>query len=593
MDGQISLFIIQPQLRKEEIIMPKKLGRSFLHIFSMVVMCILLTGIGYATDNPLPAEYPDEWGVIFGQAKPLKEVEFPSIQHNAFTGFNPGRTIYKKGTVVYEGGPELQCDIICDRDVAVTMRDGVKIYIDIFRPANSTGKVPAILAYGAYGKGTPRKPLAEMPAGDGNSGLAKFEAPDPGFYCRHGYAVINVDARGTNMSEGNIHYWGSVDAGDGYDLIEWVAAQDWCNGKISMGGRSWLGICQWYIAGAKPPHLAAIAPFGAHLYDMYRKDFAGGVATWSHNKMVTDDLMGKNLREHPWETFLKYPLMNEYWEDKIAKLENIKIPVYCAASYGGGDFEGARILMGPQTWIRVQTRPTNDDDLLRFYDRYLKGIENGWETTPRVRVAVMDPGGSSDQINRPEDSWPLPQTVYKPLFLDSAKGSLSAHPAAIKSTARYDAKEGQAAFLITFEEDTELTGYSKLVLWVEAEDADDMDIFVSVQKVDFLGNVHRATSGQQRVAVRALDPEKTLSYLPVHSYKKVEKLSKGQVVPVEVAIWPMGMLWHKGEQLLLTVAGDKLGNRTNRKSNNRGYHIIHTGPQYPSYLQVPVIPHKK
>jgi len=52
------------------------------------------------------------------------------------------------------------------------------------------------------------------------------------------------------------------------------------------------------------------------------------------------------------------------------------------------------------------------------------------------------------------------------------------------------------------------------------------------------------------------------------------------------------MLWHKGEQLLLTVAGDKLGNRTNRKSNNKGYHIIHTGPHYPSYLQVPVIPQK-
>ena len=202
----------------------------------------------------------------------------------------------------------------------------------------------------------------------------------------------------------------------------------------------------------------------------------------------------------------------------------------------------------------------------------------------------MDPGGSSDQINRPEKSWPLPQTVYRPLFLDSSEGTLSAQPVASSSTARYDAKEGEAAFTITFQEDTELTGYSKLVLWVEAEDADDMDIFVSVQKVDFLGNAHRATSGQQRVAVRALDPEKTLSYLPVHSFKKAEKLSAGQIVPVEIGIWPMGMLWHKGEKLLLIVAGDKLGGRMNLRSNNKGYHIIHTGPQYPSYLQVPVIP---
>jgi len=74
--------------------MRKKLGRSFLHITAMGVACILLTGIGYAK-NTLPSRYPDEWGVIFGQAKPLKEVAFPSIQHNAFTGFNPERTIYK------------------------------------------------------------------------------------------------------------------------------------------------------------------------------------------------------------------------------------------------------------------------------------------------------------------------------------------------------------------------------------------------------------------------------------------------------------------------------------------------------------------
>ena len=567
-----------------------RLERSFLQLIAVGAICILLIGIGYAGDNPLPTKYPDEWGVIFAKAKPLNEVAFPSIQHNAFTGFKPGRTVYKKGTVVYEGGPKLQSDIICDREVAVTMRDGIKIYIDIFRPADTTEKVPAILAYGAYGKGTPRKPLAEIPAGDGASGLAKFEAPDPGFYCRHGYAVINVDARGTNMSEGDIHYWGSVDAGDGYDLIEWVAAQDWCNGKIGLGGRSWLGICQWYIAAAQPPHLAAIAPFGAHLYDMYRKDFMGGVATGFFNKTVTDDLMGKNLREHPWETFLKYPLMNPYWEDKIAKLNNIKIPVYSAASYGGGDFEGARILMGPQTWIRVQTQPTNDNDLLRFYDRYLKGVENGWETTPRVRVAVMDPGGSSNQINRPEASWPLPRTVYKPLFLDSSKGTLSAQPSTSSSTARYDAKEGQAAFTVTFQEETELTGYLKLLLWVEAENADDMDIFASVQKVDLTGKSHIATSGQQRVAVRAIDPEKTLSYLPVHSFQKVEKLSAGQIVPVEIGIWPMGMLWHKGEQLRLIIAGDKLGGKMNLRSNNNGYHIIHTGPQYPSYLQVPLIP---
>lgn len=572
--------------------MREKLRRQFIHLSAISAICILLTGFGYAADKTLPAKYPDEWGVLFGKAIAPTVVSFPTVAHGAFTGFNPGTTIYKKGTVFYEGGPALPCDIIKDSDVAVTMRDGVKIYIDIFRPAGATEKLPSIICWDPYGKGTPRQPLSEIPAGEGTSGLAMFEGPDPGYYCNHGYAIINVDARGTNMSEGNVHYWGMVESGDGYDLIEWLAKQDWSNGKVGMAGHSWPGISQWFIAAAQPPHLAAIAPWSAHFFDQYRGDVCvGGIPTTAFNKRVTDGLEGQNLVEQPYAMVEKYPLMHPYWEDKIAKIENIKIPVYSFCGYSD-DLEGARKLtrLGhPETWLYIgHRRATNDIDLLRFFDRYLKGIENGWETTPKVRLMVLDPV-SIDQLNRPETSWPLPQTVYNQLFLDSSTGTLSAQPVTESSTARYDAKEGQTAFRITFEEETELTGYMKLVLWVEADGADDMDIFVAVQKVDVQGNVHRSTDGQQRVSLRALDSEKSTSYMPVPSFRKRDMLSEGQIVPVEIAIQPIGMVWHTGEQLLLNVGGDKMG-QSATQSYNKGYHIIHTGPQYPSYLQVPVIP---
>jgi predicted acyl esterase len=138
----------------------------------------------------------------------------------------------------------------------------------------------------------------------------------------------------------------------------------------------------------------------------------------------------------------------------------------------------------------------------------------------------------------------------------------------------------------------------KLVLWVEAVGADDMDLFVTVQKTDVQGNSYRATSGQQRVSLRRLDPEKSTSFKPVPTFRERELLARGQIVPVQIAMQPLGMMWRTGEQLLLTVGGDKLGiNSTNFRgmssvtnSYNKGYHIIHTGPQYPSYLQVPVIP---
>ncbi len=77
---------------------------------------------------------------------------------------------------------------------------------------------------------------------------AKFEGPDPAYWCHHGYAVINPDSRGVGNSEGDIAFWGTGDGEDGYDLIEWVAAQEWCNGRVGMAGNSWLAIAQWYIA---------------------------------------------------------------------------------------------------------------------------------------------------------------------------------------------------------------------------------------------------------------------------------------------------------------------------------------------------------
>ena len=572
--------------------MREKLRRYFVHLSAISAICVLFTGIGYAADNPLPAKYPDEWGVIFGQAMELDPSDFPTEGHNAFTGFDPSRTVYKKGTVFYEGGTAIPCDIIYDRDVTVTMRDGVKIYIDIFRPAGATEKLPAIVCWDPYGKGTPRQPLSEIPSGEGISGLAMFEGPDPGYYCNHGYAIINVDKRGANMSEGNVHYWGMVEAGDGYDLIEWLAKQDWSNGKVGMAGHSWPGISQWFIAAAQPPHLAAIAPWSAHFSDQYRGDVCvGGIPTTAFNKNVTDGLRTTNLVERPYAMVEKYPLMHPYWEDKIAKIENINIPVYSFCGYSD-DLEGARELMRlghSETWLYIGQRgATNDIDLLRFFDRYLKGTENGWETTPKVRLRVMDPA-SIDQFNRPETGWPLPQTVYRQLFLDSSTGALSTQPVTEPSNARYSTKEGKAAFKITFEEDTELTGYMKLLLWVEADGADDMDVFVAIQKGDAQGNFYRATNGQQRVSLRALDPEKSTSYMPVPSFRKRDLLTKGEIVPVEIAIQPLGMVWYAGEQLLLTVSGRSMG-RFPVPTINKGDHIIHTGPQYPSYLQVPVIP---
>lgn len=93
------------------------------------------------------------------------------------------------------------------------------------------------------------------------SELQKWEAPDPAEWCSHGYAVINPDARGAYTSEGKICAQGYQEALDCKDLIEWLAVQPWCNGKVALAGNSWLSIIQWKVASLRPVGLAAIAPW--------------------------------------------------------------------------------------------------------------------------------------------------------------------------------------------------------------------------------------------------------------------------------------------------------------------------------------------
>jgi len=189
----------------------------------------------------------------------------------------------------------LPCDIIRERDVPITLRDGTVIYTDVYLPVGGR-QVPAIIAWSPYGKSVPQNADLLSPSVPLSwvSGLQKFEGPDPAFWCNHGYAVINVDVRGAFNSGGNIQYYGMVDAGDGYDVIEWAASQPWSNGKIGMAGNSWLAITQWFIAATQPPHLAAIAPWNG-FSDYYRNSILqGGIPDLAFNAWLTNQLLGHN-----------------------------------------------------------------------------------------------------------------------------------------------------------------------------------------------------------------------------------------------------------------------------------------------------------
>ena len=372
----------------------------------------------------------DEMEVLFRKVRPVDD------PIGRYPGFRPGATTLPAGTVVEAGALPLPCDILCERDVAIPLRDGVTIYADVFRPVGGTD-LPAILAWSPYGKRGGFEDLDHMPFRAGVpkaavSGLQKFEGPDPAYWCARGYAVLNVDSRGAFMSGGDVHFWGSQDGRDGYDVVEWTAAQEWSNGKVGLAGNSWLAIAQWFIAAERPPHLAAIAPWEG-LVDIYRYDVCrGGIPDTGFMERTIDGTCGNGRVEDPPAMLKRYPLMNEYWRDKAARVEEIEASAYVVASWTNpvhshGTLPGFEGLSSEKKWLRVHNTMEwpdfyeHQDDLRLFFDCYLKGMENDWEGTPRVRLSVLDPGGT-DVVDRPEEEFPPARTQFLPLYLERGPG---------------------------------------------------------------------------------------------------------------------------------------------------------------------------
>lgn len=122
---------------------------------------------------------------------------------------------------------------ILEKDVAIPMRDGVKIYADLYRPKDEIfNKTPTIVLFSPFGKHGAVPPNLFKNMGVDFSKLSKYtlwELPDPYVWCpEHGYSLLNVDARGTWWSEGEAAYFFSPEEGrDGYDIVEWIAQQSW------------------------------------------------------------------------------------------------------------------------------------------------------------------------------------------------------------------------------------------------------------------------------------------------------------------------------------------------------------------------------
>ena len=529
---------------------------------------------------------------------------------------------------------DLAEQVVVERDVWITTRDGTRLSANIFRP-KAPGKYPVVMAFTAYdkNKGPDRYPKLLRNSLKPDFDLGTFtvsewtpwEGPDPAFWVPNGYAVVYVDSRGFASSEGDPSTLSTRDREDFYDAIEWAGTHEWSNGNVGLNGVSYLAISQWVAASGNPPYLKAIIPWEGQS-DPYREVlYHGGIPEIAFTSFwIRKMRAGSNGAPLPHPTLFEFahrrPSLMRWVQQRPATtsgidLPAIQVPALIAATWSDqglhtrGSFEGYKRIASEQKWIFTHGRAKWDvyysGEALAyqkdFFDHFLKGEDNGFDERPSVRLEVRE--SLRDYAVRYVDDWPVPGTEYGKLFLDAAGTLATSLPAEAGSIA-YDSASARAEFSHTFAEDTEVTGNMKLKLWVSTDEGEDMDLFIGVRKFDTEGqevSFYAKTGytegpvamGWLRVSQRALDEQRSTPWQPVLLHEDPLPVSPGDIVPVEIEILPSSTLFRAGETLRLVVQGKDLFAHPALAHGypvNRGKHTIHVGGSYDSHLLVPVIP---
>jgi hypothetical protein len=503
-----------------------------------------------------------------------------------------------------------------DWDVPIRMDDGLVLRADVYRP-DVQGRYPVILSYGPYGKGLAfqegYKTAWDIMARDYPDAVANtsnryqnWEVVDPEKWVRDGYVCVRVDSRGAGRSPGYLCHNSSRETRDIHECIEWAAAQPWSSGKVGMNGISYYASNQWRAAASKPPHLAAICvwegwhdpyresarhggiicSFRKNWQDMQVKTVQHGVGTRGKKNPNTGELVcgpetldEKQLaenREDMWRSFLSRELIDDYYRERTADLSQLTVPLLSAANWGGqglhtrGNFEGFVRSGSSQKWLEVHGgshwAPFYTDYGValqkRFFDFFLKGKANGWDTQPRVQLNVRHPGEKF--VIRPENEWPLARTQWTRFYLHPDSLALAiATPRSDKSVS-YDAAGNGVTFSMLAEREMEITGPSALKLFASSA-TNDADFFVvlrvfepSGREVLFQGALDPKTpvaQGWLRASHRKLDPKLSLPYRPYHTHDELQKLEPGKPVELDIEIWPTCIVVPKGWKISLSIRG--------------------------------------
>lgn len=572
---------------------------------------------------------------------------------------------------------EIRDGMRIDWDVGLEMDDGLVLKADVYRPIQD-GRYAVLLSYGPYAKGLAFQegyPSAwdrmiekhpDVTAGSTNQ-YQNWEVVDPEKWVPDGYVCVRVDSRGCGNSPGYIDHFSRRETRDFFLCIEWAGKQPWSNGKVGLNGISYYGINQWQVASLQPKHLAAIcvwegsadwyrdmthhggilSTFWANWYDMQVKTVQYGLGERGPKSRVTgepvcgpetlgEEELAENRSDFGNEIYA-HPLDGDYHRERSPVWSNVTVPLLSAANWGGqglhprGNFEGFMRAASDQKWLEVHgiehwTEFYTDYGVKlqkRFFDYFLKGVDNGWNQQPAVQLQVRH---IDRFVERHEDDWPLPRTQWARFYLDPDGMVLSRTQPESSVTSTFPALEDGLTFLTPpLQADTEITGPVAVKCFISSSTS-DADLFVVLrvfsaddEEVVFQGAIDPHTpiaQGWLRASHRKLDRSLSEPWRPYHSHDQRQPLEPGVPVELDIEVWPTSIVVPAGYRIGLSLrgkdyeyaqaSGERLSNFKNElrgcgaflhdDPRDRPIEIyggettLHCSEEQPAYVLLPIIP---
>jgi predicted acyl esterase len=493
-------------------------------------------------------------------------------------------------------------------------RDGVELAVDVYLPEEG-GEHPALLAFSPYGKDLQRATFF-LPRQPHESTLwnGAIEAGDTECIVEGGYAHVVGDVRGTGASGGDYRGVFDTDGQDGYDLVEWIADREWCDGQVGLAGRSWFGTNQLLVAAENPPSLIGAFPSGVYT-DLYREvAYHGGALNlfpqlwWNYivdenwtsreraergeeafEAALAAKLDDPDVRNYPdLYTLLQYPEQNPQFVDTVLNdtdnefyaersphtvLDEIDCPVYLSGAwkgthtaptytaYEGIEADDLKVMMTPP---RKLERPYHEytGEMLRWYDHLLadegngSGNTNGIGEEPPVKTYI-----SGAERWRFEDDLLLDRTEWREYYLRNHDRLLpdpdplgEVPPSGfVQEPLTIGTEVASSAFRTPpITEPTEITGPIALVLYASI-DSTDTTWMARLYDVSPDGSRTPLGRGYLRASHRALDEDESEPYAPHHPHEESEPVTPGEVIEYHIGIQPIGHEFGPGHRLELEL----------------------------------------